>query len=174
MGLLALLAWIAFVAVGSECDIGPSPKMEEQMCRQSEANFRGPPMPRIGKPSFSGPACPSPGNRLAYNYVGKWRCGPDKYDGQFIMPGVNLVAEKGNFVKAECAITFHVDGLGEGYQVAVGNAILEGNMEVSPGGGMRFIGAAAWEGGRHDVSAPLTTYHTCMPRYLRRISDKRC
>ena len=132
------------------------------MCRQSEAAFKGPPMPRIGTPSFSGPGCPSPKNRLAFNYIGKWRCGPGKYDGQFVMPGVNLLAEKGGSVKAECAVTFPVEGLAEGWQVAVGDADLKGNLEITSGSGMRFIGQSAWEGGRHDVSALLS------------ISDKRC
>ena len=96
----------------------------ERMCRESEAKYKGPPMPRIGKPSFSGRGYPSPKSRLAYNYVDKWRCGPNTYDAQFVMPGMDLRAENGGFVKAECAITFHVEGLGEGYHVAVGDAIL--------------------------------------------------
>jgi len=170
---LELLGWVAFMAVGSKCDI--SPETAERMCRQSEARYKGPPMPKIVNATFSGRGCPSPESRLAYNYMGKWRCGGDKYDAKFVMPGVDLRAGGGDMRKAECAITFHVEGLAEGWQVAVSSGELEGNWEVSSGGMPRFIGTSSWDGGPQQVSAPPTTSLTHIPWLCpRRISNKRC
>lgn len=149
------LGCIAFVAMGAKGDIGMSPIDMERLCREAEAEYSGPPMPIIAEPTFSGSACPSPGGRLAYNYVGMWSC-MHEYDAQFVIPEVNLRAEDGDVVEAECAITFSVEDLGEGYQVAVDEGILDADVELSQGTEVRFNGAAGWEGGNHDVSTPVT------------------
>ena len=163
MRVLSLFGWVAFVAVGSKGDVGwvMSPARQAEQCRSAMKSYAGPPMPRILKPTFSGSGCPS-GGWLSYNYVGKWRCNPtgepgsEAWDAQFIMPDVpELHADGGRVAKAECAITFQVEGLGQGYQVALDGAKLENEVEAK-NAEVTWNGAAGWEGGNHDVSALLT------------------
>jgi len=63
------------------------------------------------------------------------------------MPEVCLRVERGQVVEADCAITFHVDELGAGYQLALDEGILDVDVELSRGSEVRFGGVASWEGG---------------------------
>ena len=158
------LIWIALTAIGSEGSpqIIP-PGLLEGICRENEAKYSGPPMPRISAPTFSGRGCPSPDNRLAYNYLGKWRCHGGLEDAQFAFPEVRLRAEDGDVVKADCAISFQVDALGEGYQVALDEGILLADVELSRGSEARFVGAAVWGGGKQTVSTYLASTESLRP-----------
>jgi hypothetical protein len=150
--LLSFMSWLALATFGVEGSpqISP-PEMIERMCRESEATYDGPLMPQISAPIFSGSGCPSLDNRLAYNYAGMWRCLKD--DLQFVIPDLRLRVEGGGLAKADCVISFRVYGLGEGWQVALGEGLLLPDVELSRNSIVRFSGAASWEGGRLTVSS---------------------
>ena len=154
------LGWIALAALGSEA--APQfipPEVAEQLCREEENRMLATPMPRISAPIFSGTGCPSSESRISYNYVGNWKCHRE-VDVQFLIRGLRLRAEKGQVVKADCAITFLVDGLSEGWQLATGDGTLAAYVEWSRGTTVRFIGTASWQGGVTTVSTYPTTSAT--------------
>lgn len=155
MRSLALaLSWMAFGAIGTEASpqFQIPPEQIEQICRENERSYAGPPMPRVSEPIFSGSGCPSQG-QVGYNYRGLWSC-HRKSDVQFLIPGLNIKAEKGKLVKAECAITFRVDDLGPGWQVALDEGIFDADVEMAPRSEIRAVGAVDWEGGPKTVGTP--------------------
>ena len=149
MRSLSLLGWMAFVAVGSKGDMGPF--AQQNACRQAEADYSGPPMPRVSRATFSGSGCPSSESRILYNYQGRWSC-HTAYDVSFLIPGLRARAEDGDVEKLECAVTFLVDQLGKGYQVALNDGNFRINSDLSPLTMVRAIGEVIWERGAHAVS----------------------
>jgi len=146
------LGWIGLVAIGVGVQADISPWQQEQMCRANEASYQGPPMPRVSKLTLSGKGCPSSSDvQIGYNYVGKWSC-HRLFDVQFQIPEFSLRVENGVHL-ADCAFNFHVDELGEGYQLSLDEGHLEADIEISPNSIIYYGGEVNWGGGRHTVSS---------------------
>jgi len=152
-GLSLALSLIALSSTGHASPQIIPPELGEQMCRDSEQSYKGPPMPRVSAPIFSGAGCPTQG-LVGYNYRGLWSC-HRSWDTQFIVTDLLFKAEQGQFVKGDCAVTFSVDELGAGWQVALSSGQVDTYAEMAPRSQIGSTGGSGWEGGVKTVSGRL-------------------